>query len=91
MRNSNIHHFFQSITDSEQVGVKKPNPKIFNFALNKVKAHPETSVMIGDNMEADILGALNIGMEAIYFNYLKTVDKHSMKQINNLDELKLFL
>jgi putative hydrolase of the HAD superfamily len=91
LRNSNIHHFFKSVTDSEQVGVKKPNPKIFNFALNKVDANPKTSIMIGDNMEADILGALNFGMEAIYFNYLKTSADHNIKQINNLDEIKLFL
>jgi putative hydrolase of the HAD superfamily len=91
LRNSNIHHFFKSVTDSEQVGVKKPNPKIFNFALNKVHANPKTSIMIGDNMEADILGALNFGMEAIYFNYLKTPADHNIKQINNLDEIKLFL
>ena len=89
--NSNIHHFFKSVTDSEQVGVKKPNPKIFHHALNKVNANPETSIMIGDNMEADIQGAINFGMEAIHFNYLKTTMEHSGKQINNLNELKLFL
>ncbi|GGG41982.1 YjjG family noncanonical pyrimidine nucleotidase [Bizionia arctica] len=91
LRNSNIHHFFQSVTDSEEVGVKKPNPIIFHHALNKVNAKPETSIMIGDNIEADILGALHIGMEAIYFNYLKVCADHKIKQINNLNELKLFL
>ncbi|MCX7550726.1 YjjG family noncanonical pyrimidine nucleotidase [Xanthomarina sp. F2636L] len=91
LRNSNIHHFFKSVTDSEQAGVKKPNPIIFNHALNKVDANPKTSIMIGDNMEADILGALNIGMEAIYFNYLKTFAESKIRQINNLEELKLFL
>ncbi len=91
LRNSNIHHFFNSVTDSEQVGVKKPNPKIFNFALKIAEANPETSVMIGDNMEADVLGALDFGMEAIYFNLRETNEAHSIKQINNLNELKLFL
>jgi len=91
LRNSNIHHFFNSVTDSEQVGVKKPNPKIFNFALNIADANPETSVMIGDNMEADVLGALDFGMEAIYFNLRETNEAQSIKQVNNLNELKLFL
>lgn len=91
LKNSNIYHFFKSVTDSEQVGVKKPNPIIFNHALQKVKANPESSIMIGDNMEADVLGALNFGMEAIYFNYLKTAAQSHIKQINKLEELKLFL
>ncbi|MFL0354057.1 YjjG family noncanonical pyrimidine nucleotidase [Xanthomarina sp. GH4-25] len=91
LKNSNIQHFFKTVTDSEQIGVKKPNPKIFNYALNKGNAKPETSVMIGDNIEADILGALHIGMEAIYFNYQKKLDKLQLKQVNNLNELKLFL
>ena len=91
LKNSNIHHFFNSITDSEQVGVKKPNPKIFHHALKKVNANPETSVMIGDNIEADVMGALGFGMEAIYFNYLNTTEKHQVKQVNNLKELKRFL
>ncbi|TYA53266.1 YjjG family noncanonical pyrimidine nucleotidase [Formosa maritima] len=91
LKNSNIHHFFKSVTDSEQVGVKKPNPKIFNHALKKVNANPKTSIMIGDNLEADIFGALGIGMEAIYFNYLKDPTQQQVNQINNLNELKLFL
>lgn len=91
LRNSKIHHFFKSVTDSEEVGVKKPNPIIFNHALKKVNASPKTSVMIGDNIEADIQGAIDFGMEAIHFNYLKTSIKHPVKQINNLNELKLFL
>ena len=91
LRNSNIHHFFNSVTDSEQVGVKKPNPEIFNFALKIADANPETSVMIGDNMEADVLGALDFGMEAIYFNIRETNEAQSIKQVNNLNELKLFL
>jgi len=91
LRNSNIHHFFKSVTDSEEVGVKKPDPKIFSHALSKVNATPETSIMIGDNIEADIEGAINFGMEAIHFNYLKTTVNQPVKQINNLIELKLFL
>ncbi|MEO8934431.1 MAG: YjjG family noncanonical pyrimidine nucleotidase [Xanthomarina sp.] len=91
LKNAKIHHFFKSVTDSEQVGVKKPNPIIFNYALNRVNASPNTSVMIGDNMEADIQGAIDFGMEAIHFNYLKIGAKQAVKEINNLNELKLFL
>ncbi|VAV85927.1 Pyrimidine 5'-nucleotidase YjjG, partial [hydrothermal vent metagenome] len=69
LNNSNINRFFSTITNSEMVGVKKPNPKIFNYALSVAKAKIENSIMIGDNLEADVQGALNIGLDAICFNY----------------------
>ena len=46
------------------VGVKKPNPKIFNHALQMAKATKEESLMIGDNLEADIMGAKNAGFDS---------------------------
>ena len=59
MRSSNIFHYFDTVTDSEMVGVKKPNPQIFSHAFDLSRANPDTSIMIGDNYEADILGALD--------------------------------
>ena len=91
MSNSKIDHYFETITNSEMVGVKKPNPIIFNHAIEQAQTKPELSIMIGDNYEADILGALNIGMDAICFNVHNfSVDKH-IKQVTNLLELKQFL
>ena len=91
LKNSKIDHFFNSVTDSEQVGVKKPNPRIFTYALNKVNALPKTSIMIGDNLEADIQGAIDFGMEAIHFNYLRLQRKHHVNQIDNLCDIKMYL
>jgi len=71
LNQSHIDHYFQTVTNSEMVGVKKPNPKIFKHALHMAKATAEESLMIGDNLEADIMGALNFGMDAICFNYHK--------------------
>ncbi len=68
MSKSGILDYFQKIITSESVGVKKPNPRVFQFALNKAQALPENSMMIGDNLEADIQGALDVGMKAIHFN-----------------------
>jgi putative hydrolase of the HAD superfamily len=90
LEKSKIDHYFETVTNSEMVGVKKPNPLMFNFALDLAKTTKENSIMIGDNYEADILGALNIGLDAICFNYHKvTIDK-SIKQVNHLLELKTF-
>lgn len=88
---SKIDHFFDTVTNSEMVGVKKPNPKIFNHALKIAKANPEESVMVGDNYEADILGALNIGLDAICFNYHKEDLDNHVKSVNHLLELKKYL
>jgi putative hydrolase of the HAD superfamily len=69
MINSNIYHYFDTIITSESVGVKKPNPKVFNYALKQANAKKEHSIMIGDNVEADIRGALKVGMKAIHCNF----------------------
>lgn len=66
--NSKIKKYFHSIIDSETVGVKKPNIKIFDYALRVSGARSKNSLMIGDNLEADIFGALNAGFHAIHFN-----------------------
>ncbi|WP_203258051.1 YjjG family noncanonical pyrimidine nucleotidase [Hyunsoonleella ulvae] len=91
MDRSKIIHYFETITNSEIAGVKKPNPKIFNFALNLAKTESGRSIMIGDNLEADVEGALNMGMDAIFFNPNKTHDSEGVKDISKLIELKRFL
>ena len=68
MKSSKIQHYFDQVITSESVGVKKPNPLIFEHALSVAKATKENSIMIGDSLEADIEGAINFGMKAIYFN-----------------------
>ena len=58
MESSKILHYFNAIITSESVGVKKPNPKVFYHALKVAGAKQENSIMIGDSIEADVLGAL---------------------------------
>jgi putative hydrolase of the HAD superfamily len=65
---SKLHMYFDIVITSEQVGVKKPNPKIFEFALEKANALAHESIMIGDDLIVDVLGAKNVGMTAVYFN-----------------------
>ena len=92
MRKSGILHFFDHIITSESVGVKKPNPKVFKHALDMAKTSASSSVMIGDNLEADIYGAINCGMKAIHFNSEKTLDiPDHITSINHLSEIKIYL
>ncbi len=91
MKNSNIRGYFKTITNSEMVGVKKPNPKIFNFALDSANALPEESIMIGDSLEADIEGADNIGMDTIYFDYRNLNNTKDYKRITKLKSIENYL
>jgi putative hydrolase of the HAD superfamily len=68
IENSGIKSFFEFVFTAEKVGFKKPHPEIFIQSLKTVNTTAEASIMIGDSFEADILGALNQGMQAIHFN-----------------------
>lgn len=91
INNSKISSYFQTVTNSEMAGVKKPNPIIFDYALDLANAQKENSVMIGDSLEADVQGALDAGLDAIYFNEGKIIVEDHIKQINHLLELKKYL
>lgn len=87
LESSNILKYFKTITTSEDVGVKKPHKKIFEVALRNASAKVENSIMIGDNLEADILGAKNFGMQAIFYNYYKeelVLDHHHVMEMKEL-------
>jgi len=92
MQSAKIEHYFDVIITSESVGVKKPDPKVFKYALQKAKAKEENSIMIGDSVEADILGAINSGIPAIHCNFENEVIENSnFKSISSLLEIKQYL
>jgi len=92
MISANIHHYFKEVITSESVGVKKPNPKVFLHALEVAKAKKEESIMIGDNLEADIQGALNVGLQAIHCNFdQQTVMDKKIVSVTSLLEIKQYL
>ena len=90
LQKSGIDKYFKEIITSESVGVKKPNPKVFEFALMKAKTTTRNSIMIGDSYEADIIGALNFGMYAIHFTNGVKPQKNILS-IQSLAELKQYL
>lgn len=89
---TNIGSYFQHIIISEIVGVNKPDKAIFEHALNLASAEKGESLMIGDSLEADVYGALNFGMDAIYFNPFNTPKPGDVPlQVTHLKELTLIL
>ena len=92
IRGAGIGQYFNQVIVSEDVGVNKPDPAIFRHALGVAGAEKETSIMIGDSLEADVMGALNFGMDAIYFNPAGLPKPaHVPLQITRLNELTLLL
>lgn len=91
MTNSNLISYFKTITNSEMAGNKKPHASIFDFALNLAQANKKESVMIGDSWEADVMGALDYGIQAIYFNPERSIANKSVVEISKLIELKSIL
>ena len=91
LKNSMISPFFNTVTTSEEAGVKKPHPQIFFRALEKAGATPDNSLMIGDSYEADILGAQRIGMRSVFFDYYQKQDDRPIFRIQKLNELKDYL
>ncbi len=92
LKNCRLDHFFTRVITSEAAGHKKPDRRIFDFALQKVGTTATESLMIGDDYEVDILGATAAGMDAVYFNPRRL--SHNGKllyEIFDLIELKHFL
>ena len=88
---SNLKPFFEHIIISEEHGFNKPDIKIFDLAQRLTAAQIDECVMIGDNYDADILGALNAQWKAIYLSdNQKENDDKNYSQINRLIQLKEF-
>jgi YjjG family noncanonical pyrimidine nucleotidase len=89
---SGLEKYFDTIVISEVVGVLKPDPAIFMHTLSKAGVEAKEAVMIGDNFEADVKGALNVGIEAVYFNPTGINQPSGPHlHIGSLSDLKLFL
>lgn len=68
LRNCGLENYFTSMTTSEMVGHNKPRPEIFHQALSSVHARKKESLMIGDDLEVDIIGARNYGIAQVFLN-----------------------
>lgn len=70
MASSQISKFFVEIVTSDASGFIKPHKGMFDYALQKIKAFCNDCIMIGDDLEADIIGARNASIDHIFFNPL---------------------
>ena len=68
MKHSKLDHYFSGVITSERSGYKKPDQRMFEYSLKAANAKSAASLMIGDSLEADVLGAKLCGIDQVYFN-----------------------
>lgn len=68
LQSAGIAHYFDRIVLSDEIGITKPDKRLFDYALDVTGSRPTNTLMIGDNYDADILGAMNAGWGQIYFD-----------------------
>lgn len=89
LKYSGLTGFFKEIITSEGSNSLKPNKEIFDFALEKTKASLNESIMIGDSIEVDIIGAMNVGMDQVFVNHQHiTTEVKPTYTVNSLKELE---
>jgi putative hydrolase of the HAD superfamily len=106
MKASGITQFFDTVVYSEDLGIKKPHPEIFQLAMKKANCTSDQALMIGDDWDADIIGAMGVQIDQVYIattenqlNEIRLSDglkplRHNREptfRINNLNELMQIL
>jgi putative hydrolase of the HAD superfamily len=86
-----LNGYFGEVITSEGSNSLKPHKEIFEYAFRKTGADPAESIMLGDSVEVDILGAINAGIDQVYVNHLNiepaikpTYTIYSLKELENI-------
>ena len=66
-----FYEYFDELFVSDRIGAEKPAEQFFNYCLKNSKTSAEECVMIGDSLNADMAGAKNVGIMAIWYNHAK--------------------
>ena len=74
VKESGLGELFDALSVSCDIGYMKPHPKIFQHALDALDVGPESAVMVGDSLRADVAGAQALGMTAVWRRYAATVE-----------------
>ena len=92
LSSSGLDKYFTHVITSEASNSLKPKKEIFEYAMNKAGASLKESIMIGDNLEADIQGAINAGMDSVFVNHINTTAHlKPTYTVYHLKELELIL
>lgn len=91
LKNSGLDQYFGEVITSEGSNSLKPNKEIFEYAFQKAGATPHSSIMLGDTLDVDIQGAMNVGMDQVFVNHQQapvtltpTYTIHSLKELETI-------
>lgn len=91
LKHSGLDIFFKEVITSESSNSLKPQKEIFEYALDKTKAKASESIMIGDSIEIDIIGALNAGMDQVHVNFndapQEVIPTYTVKALKELKDI----
>jgi len=89
--NAQIGHYFTNVITSETALCLKPHKDIFDHAISKAQCGYNDGLMLGDNLDADILGAMNAGMDTVFVNHINeqttikpTYTIYHLKELENI-------
>ena len=93
LRACGLEKYFDNIILSEDAKVNKPAKEFFEYAFRVTGAKPETTLMIGDNFQTDIMGAMRAGIDAVFFNRYPeyTAPEEGQRVVTSLEELRLIV
>ena len=88
---SGLEKYLEAVVISRDLGIRKPDPEIFRFALENLGIEGYEAVHVGDSLDDDVQGAKNAGMEAIWIERLSEEINvqpdhiiHSIKELTSL-------
>ena len=89
LKYSGLDKYFKEVITSEGSNSLKPNKDIFDFAFKKTGAKPDESIMLGDSIDVDIIGAMNAGIDQVFINHLNIdIDVKPTYVVSSLKELE---
>jgi len=89
LKYSGLYKYFKEVITSERSSSLKPNKEIFDYAFEKTGARPSESIMLGDSIDVDILGAMNAGIDQVFINHLNIeIDIKPTYVVRSLKELE---
>lgn len=90
LRRVDLDQWLDKVYCFKSIGHKKPSPEFFSYILNDLHLAPEQVLMVGDNYTADVLGAVNFGLRAVWFNE-RDNENHAGERVHTIHRLEELL
>lgn len=91
LKRTGIYKFFEIVTTSSEYDYSKPNPKLYEAIIQRFNIDKNEMIMIGDQVEKDVIPCLSIGIDAIWLNRKEKENKENVKEIKNLKDVFQFI